>query len=1050
MKQNEYNDMKGFESINTPRQLDQFEAIGSKSLEVRNIFDFSNGIDSVSRGVSGSKIPLFKNLVRGDDIWDISQGVPGHAALMLSKKPVWSNDYPDLTPYPDDAIPQDYFITSKVPDINNITEVPYWDENALIYLDEARGNIYYDNASNNSNNVREFRSGYIELTIKTNKQNCIIGLGTTKKTNYGTTRGKSYTGNSEAERSGSYIFNDSIAIINNEDAYLSDGFTNSHSLYINIKNGKLNIEYYDDFGPNKQEFSILGNTNIADDNWHHIVINFGKPGIVRNENKKFNERFIEFWIDGKLDKRTKEYVNNSQIYFPTIDWLLMDPLLIDQYDENKLENSLRYTLFNDPDLPFGQTAYYTYDNTDNLINREFDTAKITAFKGSIHHYVAGINNALDKNEIQKRYAMYCNFNNNVNSINVTAEIIDPIITSNKKKALKLFWNNLSNENTNGLELDNNFNINTLSMTHKIKNSISEIYNLDKSISRKINFLPDVKVVLKDNILLLGPGKELLYNRSEVWNAQIGDQIQLTPNLGLYDGLNSIDLNFQEDIKSRFSSYAIQNILFSGISLNNGDRILLVNQINKKENGIYIFNGLNKPLIRDESLRSPSSINNGVVRVIDGYYKNTSWMLSNTIESLNDVQIWLELEFHPKENDINTQPIFTQRWTEANGEERFIDLEQDININNYDLIVFMNYPETNEQIKESFIGYDDFEIKIKYDNFIKSLKTVVANGANLYVSSPKLAEDLGIVKKFTEVPQLLETTDAASSSLSPFELSESANRYFDTHRNNKYNVANLIPGLTDKETYLLTDFINFIPESEYDYDQYHAKYSYRQFGLQEGNEFIIPGSALRKVTENENLPGFRSNQLGTKSIMAVAPSDILAGTLVTKLANNYYNGSTATSNPYDDYGTTIVVHNGQLLGGTPINGKIFMNCVEDGYTFSREEYNKAVIQVIPQNEINETVATRAWQYSTTRLNRLPQRINISNLTNNGQTTPTNGGGGAFIQAPSNASNGVVRSLTDKDNKDYQSDLYPTESEEIYPLQEIPVLSMTWLGLQWLAE
>jgi hypothetical protein len=184
-------------------------------------------------------------------------------------------------------------------------------------------------------------------------------------------------------------------------------------------------------------------------------------------------------------------------------------------------------------------------------------------------------------------------------------------------------------------------------------------------------------------------------------------------------------------------------------------------------------------------------------------------------------------------------------------------------------------------------------------------------------------------------------------------------------------------------------------------------------------------------------------------MAVEPSNILAGTVITKLANNYYNGSTITTNPYDDYATTIVVHNGQLLGDTPINGKIFVNCVEDGYTFSREEYNKAVIQVLPQTDVNETTATRAWQYSTTRLDRKPQRLNVSGLSSYGQTTPTNGGGGAFIQAPSNSSYGVIRSETDKGNVDYQSDLYPTEEEEIYPLQEIPVLSMTYLGLQWLA-
>ena len=363
---------------------------------------------------------------------------------------------------------------------------------------------------------------------------------------------------------------------------------------------------------------------------------------------------------------------------------------------------------------------------------------------------------------------------------------------------------------------------------------------------------------------------------------------------------------------------------------------------------------------------------------------------------------------------------------------------------------MNYPSTNEEIKDALLGYSDLEIKAKYDSFIKSLVNICAQGASLYVSSPKLAEDMGIVKKFTKVSQHVEASDAQSAAISPFEFSEPATSYFDTHRINLHHLATPITGLTNRSTYILTDFINYNNGNVYDYEQYHAKYAYRQFGLQEGNEFFIAGLALRNITENDKLPGFKSNQKGTDSLLVIDPVDIITGTVVTKLSNNYYVGSTITSNPYDDYATTLVVRNNQMLAGQAITGKIFVNCVEDGYTFSREEYNKATIQILPTPDTNETTATRAWQYSTTRLNRLPQRINISELTEFGQTTPTNGGGGPLIQAPTNASNGIIRSESDKNKIDYQSDLYPKESEEIYPIQEIPVLSMTYLGLLWLAE
>ena len=301
-----------------------------------------------------------------------------------------------------------------------------------------------------------------------------------------------------------------------------------------------------------------------------------------------------------------------------------------------------------------------------------------------------------------------------------------------------------------------------------------------------------------------------------------------------------------------------------------------------------------------------------------------------------------------------------------------------------------------------------------------------------------------------IDQKVETIDAQSAAINPFEPSEASNQYFDTHRINQYHLATPVAGLTNKATYILTDFINYVPTDINTPEEYHAKYTYKPLGLLEGNEFYIPSLALRKVTENENIPGQRLNARGTKPLTVIKPADILTGTVVTKLQNTYYNGTSTLSNPDDDDATTIIVHNSQVLQGQPVLGKIFVNFVEDGYTMSRQDYNKAVIQVLPTPDINETTATRGWQYSTKRLNRLPQRINVRELTELGQTTPTNGGGGALIQAPTNASNGIIRSQTDSGNIDYQSDLYTTEAEEIYTLQEIPVLSMTYLGLQWLAE
>lgn len=1013
MKEFEYKDIAGLESTSTPRQLDTFEAPGNKNLRTRYIFDFTLPLGQ-SGGISsdtGSKW-IWENLAYLADNWDLATGLPGNANIMVHDMPVWKNNYPTV----ENGLS---LVTQTIKDIRNEKDVPYWNENAIIYLDENIYSTYGSNVYNNVNYVKSFRSGYIEFTFKTDKNNCLIGYGSQKKTNYGGTGGDFVIGSSEAETAGNRSNPGTPIVIDAENAYMTKDSSNVSEMSINLKNGKLYLNYSDQFGTNIQNFELLGNKVLSDNNWHHVLINFGKPGVLKENGKKESKKFIEFWVDGQLDAKDCLNLNNTQTFFPLIEWLMMNPIL-----------------------------------AGNLTYRQFNDAMPTAFRGSINHFIIGFNYPLTHSEIKNRFNLYSNVENfkTQKAFTVNAELISPTVLANKKKALKLFWNNLIDFNAkNGIELDNNFSVDSYSVTHKTINSVTEINNVDIANTKEIKYLKDVRIALKDNILLWGPGRESYYNRTEVWNAQLSDQVQVPgSDLTPYDAINSIDGDFVVNLKPSFSSYSIKNMKFSGVELIKNDRILLTNQFNPEDNGIYIFNGLDLPLTRAEDAISQHQLSNAVVRVIDGYYKDTSWTLASSVNSLNDPQNWIELEYHPSNTNINSQPIFLSRWVEEKGIERFIDLEQDINISNYDLIVFMNYPETNEEIKDNFVGYSDFEIKTKYDNFIKSLQNVCAQGANLYVSSPKLAQDLKIIKNYELIDQMLETSDAQSAAISPFEINEPADQYFDTHRINQYQLQTEVPGLTDKETYILTDFINYVPSNINEPHQYHAKYAYRQLGLKEGNQFFIPSFSLLKIAENDKLPGFKANRRGTKPFVAVEPVDVLAGTIVTKLQNTYYQGSQAVTNPHDDDATTIIVHNGQILDGQPITGKIFVNFVEDGYTMSREEYNKAIVQVIPVGDTNETVATRAWQYSTSRLNRSPKRTNVRELTEYGQTTPTNGGGGPLIQASTNSSNGIIRSESDRGNVDYQSDLYTNESEEIYELQEIPVLSMTYLGLQWLAE
>lgn len=1052
MKESKFDDIPGFEEQNTPMQLDTFEGRSFYGMKDRYIYDFSKQYFRVTNPTVYTDVYydddfnaqnpvqspyevhyIYDNLTRYDDSFsDGYIGIPGDAEIVIKdfKNIIESGSGNVVNSI---ELPLDY----------DENDIPIIDKNAVMYLGSKIQQVGYWNGSS-PDILTAFRSGYVEFTVKTQNQNCIIGYGSPKF------HSPSLLADAEAASKSGQLFNDGPTFINNEIAVYEENLSDLNHLYVEVVNGKLAITYRDEYGQDKESFQIISNQTIADNKWHHVVINFGKPGTLRGKNKKSNKRYIEFFIDGKLDIVDFNVINNKQIFFPKIGWLFGDPGLTFMPLSSGMNTA-----------DFGVDASFIGNNEIDMLKRSIfnpiGDAKL--FSGQLKNFVSGFNYALSHDEIKLRNALFFAENNKYypqKAIAVFAEMVTPTVSANKKRALKLFWNGVDNKN--GIELDANFIIDTVSVTHKSLNSSTEIYNFDLSNDKQINVVENVVAAFTDHVNIFGPGKVLTSSLPEKSGTGPAPGLDFQTNYRTYapqdsisfPGWNIISKDHTQNYVKRFSDGAMVDLPFSKISLKNGDRILLTNQVRPKENGIYVFNGYGNPLTRAEDQMSPNSINNSVVYVEDGIYAKTYWMLTNQVSSISDIQKWKMLPSKPDLNKPLSYPIFYDTYTDSVGNSRLIDVNSDLDISKYDVITFMNYPNSIDEVASYFVNDEIIDVKQKYENFINSLKIAASNGANIFVSSPKLAEDLGIVKKYSKISQLNQESDPLSAATSPFEIGESSERFFDTHRNNRYHIATAVPGLTDKETWIMSAFIGYIPENEYDNYEWHAKYTYRQFGLQEGDEFLIPGLALTPLSENDKLPGFRLNYRGNEYVYAIDPEDIITGTVVTKFANTYYDGVSESQNPYDDYATTIVVHNGQLLGDYPINGKIFVNCTEDSYTFSRKDYNVGVIQNVPANDPNETINRLLWQYSTRRLSRKPQKINIKELTEYGQTIPTNGGGGPIVQATTNSSNGIVRSLTDSVNKDYESDLYPSVDEEIYPIQEIPVLSMTWLGLNWLAE
>ncbi len=1035
MIEKKFKDVTGFSDKNTFYQFDQWETQKLVGAKHRYIYDFSVPI------IPGESDDYLYNY-----LWN---GLPLYKGISFQNLAPQSSYGPYGTPGGAFDI---IGTTSNEKTITNDEVTLKVNGDAIGFTNEAVSSPF---AIQLAEFVDYFRAGYVEFAIKTNKSNCIIASGNAEldakdlfaifwifgaNMDQGASISSLFQGDNLSPKPVASVDYPYYQATSFDGAFMN--------LNIGVKNGKVSIEYYDEYNRDKVDFNFIGNKIVSDNEWHHVVVNFGRPGLIKDNSTKFNKKHVEIWIDGQLDKRFDDVVNEHQIFYPTVKWLFNN---IKECAYDYMKNQVDLEINNDT-RSWGFKS--SIGNNEDISGRDIftksistDFAKNQAFEGAIHLFAHGVNIPISQYEIKKRYGLWKKLVKNKATVcNVYAEMVSPTVTSNKKRALKLYWNNLINTGSFGLELDDSFVVDSYSVTHQTSGSLSEIFNLDKSNNKSFNIIKNVRSVFTDNMLVNAPGA-VMFQNTEEGAAGLGSDLnalQSHPKLTTLDSVKLTDLSGFKRFRGPRS-----DLTFSGLNLNNGDRILLTNQIKTEENGLWIFNGLDKYLTRTDDIISKDKNTINVVYVEEGFNAGTYWQLDYPFESFSDTQKWSFVNVETLEF-LQCQPKYTSRWKNYYGEEKFINLEDNLNINDYQLIVFMNYPKNNDDIFEIFPNNTKAEILKEYNIFLKSLQNVVANGANLYVSSPKLAEDLGIVKNFSYIDQFVEPSDGQSALISPFEIGEPDNKYFDTHRNNRYELATPVAGLTDKETYILTDFINYNPDNNYDYEQYHAKYSYRQFGLQEGNEFFIPGLALRQVTLNNNLPGFVQNQKRTKPLAVVKPSDLIAGTVVTKLANTYYTGSTVTNNIYDDYASTIIVHNNQILNGQPITGKIFVNCVEDAYTFSRKEYNKAIIQVVPTGDTNESIATRAWQYSTSRLNRAPQKINVAELTEFGQTTPTNGGGGPLIQAPTNCSNGIIRSESDRGNKDYQSDLYPKETEERYTTQEIPVLSMTYLGLLWLAE
>jgi hypothetical protein len=81
----------------------------------------------------------------------------------------------------------------------------------------------------------------------------------------------------------------------------------------------------------------------------------------------------------------------------------------------------------------------------------------------------------------------------------------------------------------------------------------------------------------------------------------------------------------------------------GVALSIGDRVLLMGQVDAKQNGIYVFNGASSPMTRALDANTGAELTGAVVMVLEGSYASTTWRQAtvNPVIGTDDI-IWQQL------------------------------------------------------------------------------------------------------------------------------------------------------------------------------------------------------------------------------------------------------------------------------------------------------------------------------------------------------------------------------------------------------------------------
>ena len=276
--------------------------------------------------------------------------------------------------------------------------------------------------------------------------------------------------------------------------------------------------------------------------------------------------------------------------------------------------------------------------------------------------------------------------------------------------------------------------------------------------------------------------------------------------------------------------------------------------------------------------------------------------------------------------VNTAGAFKDPVTDA---ARYIDLINDIDLSQFDMIFFKNYP-NDPQEKDAFTGaevvdaYFNLRESKLFEDFLKSLRAAVDTGLSLFVNNAQLALDLKIVDRVETVPDIDEgqsdpyaATQVPQGSSLPTDQGEYPGiGWFDTYKNNRGRIVNTLDGLTNNGGLVRTQVAFWRNVDEYRFggaDRPFTKYEHKN-AFAVGDEFVLASYGFYRRHFSDYL--------------ATPIANVKAGKVITAFANTIRRGLDEIENPYRNHAISIAVSPGDVLDGRQVGGNIYVNFTEE--------------------------------------------------------------------------------------------------------------------------